>query len=681
MSNERLDLALKRIGEIPFEEGQGVYAPYFEQLAARIHLMFEIYEIYAEKETEEMDLESLFALQEEMYAGLLPKDYESSLCNPAFLEKEYRKEGAAAMAALALELQSVFKLLLDGRQERLLAVLELFLQVYGICREEDFSSAAVEEAIYFYAFDYLDVTVKERVRDTYSPSYTLFKDIILEQDLEDLRYLFRFGEYVSRGQVETAKYLNALSEAEIEKMAFTYTNGFVQGFIAGRKDLSQKKYVQIIYELGFERIVKKAMEQFAAMGLEPVLARLPYMMTDKAPNRNYGCGTPSYNKQLDYDHRFDSAVFYQKAYTDRRLDQLKLAYEEMNEILAQYAGPAVMETFGEAVFSPENNPYAPAYDEKQKKLQQNFSVAAMALRNRYVPSEETSFTIIAWPVSDIAKCAKDYAAIFDDIIRVNTLDYRRYRDLQQKIIDALDKAEYVMVEGAGANRTKMKIRLHHLENPEKESNFENCVADVNIPVGEVFTSPLLTGTEGILHVQEVFLWDISFRDLEIEFKDGMICAYSCKNFADEESNLKLVADTLFKGHKSLPLGEFAIGTNTVAYAVGKKYGITERFPILIAEKTGPHFAIGDTCYCYEEDTMTYNPDGKALIARENECSALRKEAPEKAYFGCHTDITIPYHELGNIYALSKEGEEIYIIKDGRFVLPGLEELNEALDIN
>ncbi len=29
MSNERLDLALKRIGEIPFEEGHGVYAPYF----------------------------------------------------------------------------------------------------------------------------------------------------------------------------------------------------------------------------------------------------------------------------------------------------------------------------------------------------------------------------------------------------------------------------------------------------------------------------------------------------------------------------------------------------------------------------------------------------------------------------------------------------------------------------
>ena len=61
----------------------------------------------------------------------------------------------------------------------------------------------------------------------------------------------------------------------------------------------------------------------------------------------------------------------------------------------------------------------------------------------------------------------------------------------------------------------------------------------------------------------------------------------------------------------------------------------------IAEKTGPHFAVGDTCYSHEEDNISYNPDGKAIVARENEVSALRKTDMEKAYFGCHTDITIP----------------------------------------
>ena len=62
---------------------------------------------------------------------------------------------------------------------------------------------------------------------------------------------------------------------------------------------------------------------------------------------------------------------------------------------------------------------------------------------------------------------------------------------------------------------------------------------------------------------------------------------------------------------------------------------------------GPHFAVGDTCYSWEEDVKTFNPDGKEIVAKENEISALRNEDLSKAYFSCHTDITIPYDELGH----------------------------------
>ena len=105
--------------------------------------------------------------------------------------------------------------------------------------------------------------------------------------------------------------------------------------------------------------------------------------------------------------------------------------------------------------------------------------------------------------------------------------------------------------------------------------------------------------------------------------------------------------------------------------------IEDKLPVLIAEKTGPHFAVGDTCYSYEEDIETFNPDGKKITARENEVSALRKTDPENAYFGVHCDITIPYDELGSITAVSGK-ERIDIIRDGKFVLPGTEELNDAL---
>jgi hypothetical protein len=127
------------------------------------------------------------------------------------------------------------------------------------------------------------------------------------------------------------------------------------------------------------------------------------------------------------------------------------------------------------------------------------------------------------------------------------------------------------------------------------------------------------------------------------------------------------------------MGEFAIGTNTTAYAMAHRFGIAQRLPILIAEKTGPHFAVGDTCYSWEEDNQLFNPDGKEIIAKDNEISARRKEDPSKAYFQCHTDITIPYEELGLIEVSGKDGYRAQIIRDGRFVLPGVQELNAPLD--
>ena len=127
------------------------------------------------------------------------------------------------------------------------------------------------------------------------------------------------------------------------------------------------------------------------------------------------------------------------------------------------------------------------------------------------------------------------------------------------------------------------------------------------------------------------------------------------------------------------MGGFALCIYATAPRVACVYALADELPILIAEKTGPHFAVGDTCYTYDEDNMTYNPDGKAIVARENEISRLRTEDMSKAYFNCHTDITIPYDELGRIEVIRKDGSTQDIIVNGRFVLPGTEPLNEPLD--
>ena len=336
----------------------------------------------------------------------------------------------------------------------------------------------------------------------------------------------------------------------------------------------------------------------------------------------------------------------------------------------------MIDTFGTEPFAPEQKPQNVKFTDRQQELSVYERSEVSQQINKYIHGEERSFTIIAYPVPAIGE---KFREIFAETVRINTLDYMQYRDMQQRIIDVLDTADRVHIQGTNGNRTDLYVKIYPLSDPAKETAFENCVADVNIPVGEVFTSPVLKGTEGKLHVSQVYLNELNYKNLELDFADGRIASYRCTNFDTEEENRKYIEDNVLFHHKTLPMGEFAIGTNTTAYVMARKFDIADKLPILIAEKTGPHFAVGDTCYTYDEDNITYNPDGKAIVARDNEISALRTEDISKAYFNCHTDITIPYDELGRITVIRKDGSTEDIIVNGRFVVPGTEKLNEPLD--
>ena len=497
----------------------------------------------------------------------------------------------------------------------------------------------------------------------------------MNSDLEDISYLYKYGEYISKNEIDTAIYLSTFTDEEIEAMARTYTEGYRLGFEAAKIDLSAKKTVNIIYFLGQERMVRAAIEQFRAMGLEPICYRYAVSRINRRLISRVGYSSTVPNKQLEYDHRMDEALFLDKKLMERKLEVLRQAYKNLAHEAAVYAGPAVIEVFGEDPFEPVSSDANPVLDKKQQEIQVEYRTESAQIVNEYIAQDKCSFTIIAYPIPEIGD---RYREIFRDTVRINTLDNELFRNIHQSIIDELDKADRVRVVGKGGNETDMLVMLHELADPAKETNFENCVADVNIPVGEVFTSPKLTGTHGILNVSEVYLDGLRYVNLKLKFEDGKIAGYSCDNYSDHDMNQKFIRENLLGGRDTLPIGEFAIGTNTTAYVMANKYNIVYKLPILIVEKMGPHFAVGDTCYSWSEDNRLYNPDGKEIVAKDNECSILRKTDLAKAYFNCHTDITIPYDEIGGIYAVYPDGTETAIIEDGRFVLPGTEKLNEPL---
>lgn len=643
-------------------EKMNQFSGYFRETAQMMQYLNEIYDV------PEKSLQQLKKWNEEWYCGIRPEAYGSSYGNPSYCAEKFGLEYGQILSFLYAEMRSGFIDAVEGRLFDLVILNELFLEIYQAFREGSQTPDQLRKIIFDHMRDYSSDVFEYRIREQLDPSLDFAVRIVMESDLEDPDFLYQYGEYISDNERKTLEYLNRLPKEKIQAIARTYVDGFHEGFIVNNIDMSGKRTVNIRYTIGFEPVIREAIRQFGEIGLSPIIYRSGHSSLTKGLVK-VGYVSTSPNPQYDYDHRFDQAVYFDNRFMQHKLECYRNSYERWKEEASVLAGPACMETFGEKPFLPEHKEANLRLSDRQQELSVEFQKKSSEIVNEYIKPDERSFTIIAYPIPEIGD---QFEEIFEEVVKVNTLDKDKYREIQQHLIDALDRAVEVHIRGAGENQTDLYVAMHEMEDSQKQTNFENCLADVNIPVGEVFTSPKLAGTNGVLHVGEVYLRNLKFVDLKLVFKDGKIESYTCGNFQEEEENQALIKENILYNRDTLPMGEFAIGTNTTAYAMAKNYDILYQLPILIVEKMGPHFAVGDTCYSHSEDTKVYNPDGKEISAKHNECSI------EGEYFQCHTDITIPYEELDSITAIELGGKEIPLIQNGRFVLPGTETLNEPL---
>lgn len=673
---ERAQLAAERIREIASgknEKVEGELGKYFKTVAAFLEKCDAIYAAVSDGILDRCTQEDLQRENRKFYEEIFPENYEASYANPAYAVKTLGEEYGRILSFLYTELRSERVFCFEQNLEKITILNELFIEIYCMFESGDVSYHQVKDVIYWFLYDYADAWMGWRVREMLDPSLSFASDIVMGADLSDIRYLYSYGEYISENEIRMAQYLSSLPQKEIDEIAFTFTDGYREGFALKNVDLSRKKTVNIRYNIGFERIIRAAVYQFRELGLEPVIYRAAVNTLNKRQNLKVGYVSSNPNEQYDYDHRFDDAIYFDKRMLDRKLTCMRKAYEEFADEAEGFAGSACFEVFGEIPFEPESKLEAYRLSERQQNLKAEYAAESNALINEFINQDERSFTIIAYPLPSIGE---KFEEIFEEVRKVNNLDKEKYKEIQQNMIQVLDRSAFVKIMGRGSNMTNLTIALTDLEDPETQTKFENCLADVNIPVGEVFTSPRLKGTSGLLHVNNVYLNGLCYKNLRLQFEDGMVTEYSCDNFPDEEEGKKFIKENLLFNRETLPMGEFAIGTNTTAYVMAAKYDIMSKLPILIAEKMGPHVALGDTCYSYSEEVRVFNPDGKEIISKDNECSILRKENPKKAYFNCHTDITIPYEALGRIVAVNKERVEVPIILDGRFVLDGTLRLND-----
>ena len=421
---ERLQLIKDRVAELEKEEiKEESFSDYFKGCASKIAELLLVSEKLADGSFEKMSLEELKSLNQKHFAEVQGASYDTSYANPTYATEMFGKEFGQLLSALYVEIRNSISSVYANRDEEFAATAELFLEVYGafVCAWEDGltlpSYEEVKQIFYWYYSDYAELRSERQVYEMTTPRQDALKKLVTEADLTDLRYLYRYGLYVSDCELRTAAFLNSLPEETIKVMADTFTEGYRIGFITGNKDISIKKSVAIYYNLGFERVVRKAIENFKAMGLDTIL-------------RKETCQSTPVNRQYSYDHKDDDVLFFDKQYMNRKLETMKQAFEQNREAAAVFGGPAVIEVFGEAPFAPEVKEEALKGDEKHQKLMVEYMSASRQMQAEYIKDEERSFTIIAFPTTEIGD---KFEEIFDEIIRINTLDYKLYQQIQQNM--------------------------------------------------------------------------------------------------------------------------------------------------------------------------------------------------------------------------------------------------------
>ncbi|MXW04671.1 MAG: aminopeptidase [Gemmatimonadetes bacterium] len=237
---------------------------------------------------------------------------------------------------------------------------------------------------------------------------------------------------------------------------------------------------------------------------------------------------------------------------------------------------------------------------------------------------KTRWVVLRWPTPSMAQQAGMSTEAFEDFFfDVCTLDYGKMERALAPLKERMNRTDRVRITGPG---TDLSFSIRDIPTV-------GCSGDRNIPDGECFTAPVRDSVNGVIRFNTPTLYHgVTFTDVELRFEEGRITEAT----GNRTEKLNEIFDT---DEGARYIGEFAIGFNPHITA--------PMLDILFDEKIAGsfHFTPGQA---YEE-------------ADNGNRSAV------------HWDmVMIQTPEYGG-GTIEFDGEVIR--RDGRFVVPELEDLN------
>ena len=246
-AEERFSLVMERIAEIAEEtDVPEKFDDYFKKTAAFLLQLKNVSE-KAEKDTlKDASLTECEKQNAGFYDDIKAENYGKSYGNPTYAVEKLGEEYGQILSALYAECRKRITDVYAAKKMNVTITAELFVEIYNYFEDkEGIDKTAIEQAVYWYFHDYSEIFIEDSVRELVDSEEDFLYQIVMNSDLNDLRYLYQYGQHIGKNETGIAAFLNGMSDEEIQAMADTYTEGYRIGFAATGKDLSKKTRTQV----------------------------------------------------------------------------------------------------------------------------------------------------------------------------------------------------------------------------------------------------------------------------------------------------------------------------------------------------------------------------------------------------------------------------------------------------
>jgi hypothetical protein len=368
----------------------------FFRESGKLLLKFSDFEKELNDEYFQKTLEELKDDNSNLYYELLPENYKTSYANPQYCVEVFGRIMGQIISSVYTEFRGCIGCCFKHKVFVIERVNRLYIETYEKLKENNSDIEGIKGILAEFERDLTQMKCRFRFLENNNRDYMFYNEASKLADSRDIRYLFRFGEYITNNEIETAKFLFNYPEDKIHTLAEAVVKAYISGFTRDNKDITKRRSVRIIHNLGMEPVINRMIQVLETHGLYGFISAVE---------------STHANKQYGYDHRFDDALHINKESLEYFESELENAAHTNKSILADYSGIIVFEKFGEKPFAPENKEECLKLNDEQTALMQSHQAKLNEMFEKYMPETETSFCIIAFPIPEIGDNFKE---VFED---------------------------------------------------------------------------------------------------------------------------------------------------------------------------------------------------------------------------------------------------------------------------